>query len=53
MGFYDRAWSAAADQYGRDRSEKYGKVAKAIRLFQLAAAVALAIGIIVMWNIGH
>lgn len=53
MGFHDRAWNAAADQYGRDRSEKYGKVARAVALFKLLLGVALVIGIITMWNIGH
>ena len=53
MGFHDRAWNAAADEYGKQRAEKYGKVARAVRLFKLAVGVALVIGIIVMWNIGH
>lgn len=53
MGFQDRAWNAAADEYGRQRAEKYGKVAKATQLFKLVVGVALVIGIIVMWNIGH
>ena len=53
MGFYGRARIAAAEQYGRDRSERYGKVARALALFKLAVGVALVIGIFVMWSVGH
>jgi len=45
MDFFDRAWNSAAEQYGRDRSEKYGRFARAWRLIQLAAIVALVVGI--------
>lgn len=53
MGFFDRAYSAAADQYGRDRSEKYGRVARFIRGFQIIVGIAFILGIVYMWNVGH
>jgi hypothetical protein len=29
MSFHKRAWNAAADEYGRQRAEQYGRYAKA------------------------
>jgi hypothetical protein len=49
MGFYDRAWNAAADEYGRTRAEKYGVVARFVRFVQVVIGVALAVGIVVLW----
>lgn len=43
MGFYERAWNSAADKYGMDRSEKYGRVARFGRLLQLAGIVVLVV----------
>jgi hypothetical protein len=49
MGFHDRAWNAAADEYGRSRAEKYGAVARFIRAVQVCMVIALLIGIGVLW----
>lgn len=49
MGFYDRAWNAAAEEYGRTRAEKYGAVARFIRFMQVGIMIALAIGIGYLW----
>lgn len=49
MGFHDRAWNAAAEEYGRKRAEKYGAVARFIRTVQVAVIIALAIGVWVLW----
>lgn len=49
MGFYDRAWNAAAEEYGRTRAEKYGAVARFIRFIQVTAILALCLGILILW----
>lgn len=49
MGFFDRAWDSAADEYGRSRAEKYGAVARMIRAVQVVAIVVLALGIGYLW----
>jgi hypothetical protein len=50
MGFQDRAWRAAADEYGRARAEKYGRIAKAGRALAGLAMVVLVFG---AWLAGH
>jgi hypothetical protein len=49
MGFFDRAWNSAADEYGRTRAEKYGAVARVIRAVQVVAMLVLATGIGYLW----
>lgn len=49
MGFFDRAWNSAADEYGRTRAEKYGAVARVIRAVQVVVMIALALGIGYLW----
>jgi hypothetical protein len=49
MGFHDRAWNAAAEEYGRKRAEKYGAVARFIRTVQVGIIIALIIAIWVLW----
>lgn len=49
MGFYDRAWNAAADEYGRTRAEKYGVVARFVRFVQVTVGIALVVGIVILW----
>jgi hypothetical protein len=49
MGFFDRAWNSAADEYGRTRAEKYGAIARLVRTVQVVMIVALAIGIGYLW----
>lgn len=50
MGFFDHAWKAAAEQYGADRSEKYGKIARfwaglqVVAIILFVAAIAYMIG---------
>lgn len=46
MSFFGRAWYAAAEQYGRDRSEAYGRWAKLWRAVQLVMIVLLVLGIV-------
>jgi hypothetical protein len=50
MGFFDRAWYSAAEQYGVNRAEKYGRIAKLGRFLALLACLALAAGIVVLWQ---
>lgn len=52
MGFYERAYGAAAEEYGRQRAEKYGRIARAWQVVKVTAAIALVIGIIYMWHVG-
>ena len=49
MGFFDRAWNSAADEYGRSRAEKYGAVARVVRAIQVALIIALALGVGYLW----
>lgn len=49
MGFFDRAWDSAADEYGRKRAEKYGAVARFIRAVQVVLMILLALGIGYLW----
>lgn len=49
MGFFDRAWGAAADEYGRSRAERYGQLARLWRAVQLLGALALAAGVVWLW----
>ena len=53
MSFFGRAYGAAADEYGKQRAEKYGRVARAWRGFQIVVIIALGIGIFYMWSVGH
>lgn len=53
MWFYTRAWTAAAEQYGKDRAEKYGRIAKIVRAFYVLACLALILGIVHLWNLGQ
>lgn len=43
MSFFGRAWYAAAEQYGRDRSETYGRRAK-LGVFLGWVAIVLLVG---------
>lgn len=52
MGFFERAWRSAGDEYGRTRAEKYGKWAKLLRTIQLLMMVALVIGIVHLYRTG-
>jgi len=45
MGFFERAWYAGAEEYGRKRAEQYGRRAAFGRLLAVLAIVALVIGI--------
>jgi hypothetical protein len=45
MSFFGRAWHAAAEQYGRDRSEAYGRRARWGVFLGWLAIVALVMGI--------
>lgn len=45
MDFFGRAWNSAADQYGRDRGEKYGTIARLINWLAVIASIALIMGI--------
>jgi hypothetical protein len=49
MGFFDRAWNSAAEEYGRTRAEKYGAVARFIRAIQVMVMIALALGVGYLW----
>lgn len=53
MSFHRRAWHAAAAQYGSDRSEKYGRIARAIRVVKIIAVVMLVAGIFYLWRLGQ
>lgn len=46
MSFFRRAWYSAADQYGRDRSEAYGRRAKLGAFLGVIAIVVLVMGIV-------
>jgi len=50
MGFFDRAWYSAAEQYGANRAEKYGRIAKLGRALAALACLVLAAGIVVLWQ---
>ena len=50
MGFFDTAWRSAAEQYGANRAEKYGAIARFGRAVALLAALALIVGIVVLWD---
>ena len=45
--FHERAYRAAAEEYGRRRAERYGKVAKALAALGWLVGIVLAIGIVV------
>lgn len=46
MTFHKRAWYAAADEYGRQRAEKYGRYASVGRSLGLLAVFLLTLGVI-------
>ncbi len=52
MDFFERAWHSAAEQYGRDRAEKYGRVARGLALGRLLAIVVLVILISIAYSGG-
>jgi len=52
MGFMDRAWDSAADEYGKNRAEKYGRLMRAWRAIQVVACLLLALGIAYMAHTG-
>lgn len=43
MTFFGRAYDAAAQEYGRSRAEKYGRVARFLRWCQVAGLIAVAL----------
>jgi hypothetical protein len=45
VSFFERAWYSAADQYGRDRSEAYGRWAKLGAFLGVLGIVVLIFGI--------
>jgi len=53
MGFMDRAWNSAADEYGRARAEKYGRLMKVWRVVQVVACLVLAAGIAYLAHLGQ
>jgi hypothetical protein len=52
MGFMDRAWNSAADEYGRARAEKYGRIMRVWRAIQVCIGIALALGIAYLRHVG-
>jgi hypothetical protein len=53
MGFMDRAWNSAAEEYGRVRAEKYGRLIRIWRGVQVLAGIALTIGVIYCYHLGQ
>ncbi|MET0415992.1 MAG: hypothetical protein ABW022_08230 [Actinoplanes sp.] len=53
MGFMDRAWESAAEEYGKARAEKYGRIMKAWRTIQVLAGIGLGLGILYLWHLGQ
>lgn len=45
MDFYSRAWTAAAENYGAARAEKWGRWARLWQTIKIVAIIALALGL--------
>lgn len=41
MSFHSRAWHSAADEYGKQRAEQYGRIARGIRTAKVIGALCL------------
>jgi hypothetical protein len=52
MDFMGRAWNSAAEEYGRVRAEKYGRLMRVWRTIQVCMGIALALGIVYLWHVG-
>lgn len=50
MSFFERAWDSAAQQYGSNRAEKYGRLARFGAFVGFLAMVLLGVGIYLAWN---
>lgn len=46
MTFHRRARNAAADEYGRQRAERYGRIARARAALGILAVFLLTLGVI-------
>ena len=46
MSFFERAWNAGADEYGRTQAAKYARRAKALAALGVLGAVLLVLGIV-------
>ena len=46
MSFFERAWNAGADEYGRTQAGRYARRAKALAVVGSFVAVMLVIGIV-------
>lgn len=50
MRFFERAWYSAADQYGRNRAESYGRWARFGAFLAFLLMAVLGLGIFLAWN---
>ena len=48
MTFHEKAWEAAAMEYGRVRAELYGRIARLLRWVKIVAILAAVITIVVV-----
>lgn len=46
MSFFERAWNAGADEYGRTQAQRYARRARALVVLGAFVAVLLVIGIV-------
>lgn len=46
MSFFGRAWDSAADRYGANRAEQYGRIAKAKAVLGIVAIVIMLMAVV-------
>lgn len=53
MSFFGRARVSAAEEYGRARAERYGRVARMLRAVKVIFWFSVLVVVVLMWRLGQ